>query len=306
MMERCAYIVDEEQVNTRIDVFLAQQRAELSRSHIQHLIEEGSVKVNGKTTKSNYKIRQADEVVLEIPPPVALDVVPQEIPLDILYEDEHVVVINKARGMVVHPAAGNYNGTMVNALLDHCDDLSGINGVLRPGIVHRIDKDTSGVIMVAKSDQAHLSLAAQIKARTVTRKYIALVHGRIPEEKGMIDAPIARHSVDRKRMAVDVLRGKEAITKFRILERFAEYTVVEARLKTGRTHQIRVHMAYIGYPVVGDPKYGPKKRHFDLDGQFLHAQVLGFNHPSTGEYLEFTAPLPKLLEDILELLRKRA
>jgi len=305
-MESFTCIVEEEQVNKRLDVFLAQQRPELSRSHIQNLIEAGDVKVNDKPTKSNYKIRLADQIALVIPPPVTLDVLPQEIPLDIMYEDKHVVVINKPRGMVVHPAAGNYDGTMVNALLDHCDDLSGINGVMRPGIVHRIDKDTSGVIMVAKSDQAHLSLAKQIKARTVTRKYIALVHGRIPEERGIIDAPIARHSVDRKKMTVDVLRGKEAITKFRILERFAEYTLVEARLKTGRTHQIRVHMAYIGYPVVGDPKYGPKKRHFDLRGQFLHAQVLGFNHPNTGEYLEFTAPLPKLLEGILELLRKRA
>lgn len=305
-MERFEYLINEEQMQVRIDVFLAGQRTELSRSHIQQLIEEGSVTVNGKKTKSNYKIRPADQIVLEIPPPVKLNIVAQEIPLDIMYEDEHVVVINKPRGMVVHPASGNYDGTMVNALLDHCDDLSGINGVMRPGIVHRIDKDTSGLLMVAKSDQAHLSLAKQIKARTVTRKYIALVHGNILEERGIIDAPIGRHPVDRKKMAVDVLRGKEAITNFRVLERFPEYTMVEARLKTGRTHQIRVHMAYIGHPVVGDPKYGPKKRHLDLQGQFLHAQVLGFNHPITGSYIEFFAPMPKLLEDIVELLRKRS
>lgn len=304
-MEHFEYIVSEEEANTRLDVFLTKQRPELSRSHMQNLIEEGLTTVNQKKSKSNYKIREGDKITVEIPVPVVPDIVPQDIPLDVLYQDEHLIVINKPRGMVVHPAAGNYEGTMVNALLEYCDDLSGINGVMRPGIVHRIDKDTSGVIMAAKSDQAHLSLAKQIKDRTVTRKYIALVHGNIMEERGIIDAAIGRHSSDRKKMTVDVYNGKEAITTFRVLERFGEYTLVEAKLKTGRTHQIRVHMAYIGHPIVGDPKYGPKKRHFDLDGQFLHAQVLGFEHPVTGEYMEFSAPLPQVLNDVLDRLHKQ-
>jgi 23S rRNA pseudouridine1911/1915/1917 synthase len=306
MLEQYEYIVEEEQVNTRLDVLLTQQHPELSRSHVQKLIEDGFVEVKGKKTKSNYKLRLGDQVVLDVPPPVEVDIAPEEIPLEVVYEDSQVIVINKPRGMVVHPAAGNYQGTMVNALLAHCDDLSGINGVMRPGIVHRIDKDTSGLIMAAKTDQAHISLAQQIKDRTVTRRYIALVHDHIREESGIIDAPIGRDASDRKKMAVDVVHGKEAITHFKVLERLREYTLVEARLKTGRTHQIRVHMAYIGHPVVGDPKYGPKKPHFDLDGQFLHAQVLGFNHPTTGEYMEFSAPLPDVLEEILALVRKRS
>lgn len=305
-MERFEYLVAEEQETTRVDVFLAKEHSELTRSHVQNLIEEGHVWVNGKNTKSNYRLRSGDRIVLEVPPPAEVAIIPQAIPLDILYEDSQVIIINKPRGMVVHPAAGNYDGTMVNALLEHCEDLSGINGVMRPGIVHRIDKDTSGVIMVAKTDQAHFSLAQQIKDRTVTRRYIALVHGNLQEESGIINAPIGRHPTDRKKMAVDVKNGREAITHFKVLERFSAYTMVEARLKTGRTHQIRVHMAYIGHPLVGDPKYGPRNPHFDLDGQFLHARVLGFTHPVTGEYMEFSAPLPQVLEDILILIRKRA
>lgn len=303
-MERFEFVIAEEQANTRIDVFLTQEHPELSRSHVQNLIEEGHVWVHGKNTKSNYRLRSGDLIALEVPLPAEVDILPQDIPLEVLYEDSQVIVINKPRGMVVHPAAGNYEGTMVNALLEHCEDLSGINGVMRPGIVHRIDKDTSGVIMAAKTDQAHLGLAQQIKDRTVTRRYIALVHGKLQEESGIIDAPIGRHPTDRKKMAVDVRNGKEAITHFKVLERFSAYTLVEARLKTGRTHQIRVHMAYIGHPVVGDPKYGPRNPHFDLDGQFLHARVLGFNHPVTGEYMEFSAPLPQVLEDILTRLRR--
>jgi 23S rRNA pseudouridine1911/1915/1917 synthase len=271
---------------------------------VQNLIEEGHVRVNEKSIKSNYRLRGGDRVVLEVPPPAEVAIEAQDIPLDILYEDSQVIVIDKPRGMVVHPAAGNYEGTMVNALLEHCEDLSGINGVMRPGIVHRIDKDTSGVLMVAKTDRAHLSLARQIKDRAVTRRYIALVHGNIREESGIINAPIGRHPTDRKKMAVEVRNGKEAITHFKVLERFPGYTLVEARLKTGRTHQIRVHMAYIGHPVVGDPKYGPRTPHFELHGQFLHARVLGFDHPTTGEYMEFSAPLPQVLEDILAGLRK--
>ncbi|HBS58982.1 MAG TPA: RNA pseudouridine synthase [Firmicutes bacterium] len=305
-MERFAYMIPEEAAGTRTDVFLTQKHPGLSRSHIQQLVADGHVSVEGKRVKSHYKLRSGENLALEIPPPAELAVVAQDIPLDILYEDGEVIVVNKPRGMVVHPAAGNYEGTLVNALLEHCTDLSGINGVMRPGIVHRIDKDTSGVLMAAKTDRAHLSLARQIKDRTVTRRYIALVHGGIPEESGVINAPIGRHPTDRKKMAVEVKHGKEAITHFRVLERFSGYTLLEARLKTGRTHQIRVHLAYIGHPVVGDPKYGPRTPHFSLDGQFLHAKVLGFVHPATGEYLEFSAPLPQVLEDILVLLRKRA
>lgn len=303
-MEHFAYLVAEEEANTRVDVFLTKaQPGGMSRSHVQNLIEEGHVTVNEKNTKSNYKIRGGDRIVLEVPPPAEVAIIAQAIPLEVLYEDSQLIVINKPRGMVVHPAAGNYEGTLVNALLEHCGDLSGINGVMRPGIVHRIDKDTSGVLMAAKTDRAHLSLARQIKDRAVTRRYIALVHGTIQEESGIIDAPIGRHATDRKKMAVDVKNGKDAITHFRVRERFSAYTLVEARLQTGRTHQIRVHMAYIEHPVVGDPKYGPRKPHFALEGQFLHARVLGFNHPVSGEYMEFSAPLPPVLEDILAQLR---
>lgn len=303
-MERFEFTVTGEEANMRVDVFLAMKLPEMSRSHIQHLAADGHVLANDKCIKSNYKLREGDRIALAVPPPAETVVMPQAIPLDVLYEDDQVIVINKPRGMVVHPAAGNYEGTMVNALLEHCADLSGINGVMRPGIVHRIDKDTSGVLMAAKTDVAHLSLARQIKEHTVKRCYLALVHGNIQEESGMIDAPIGRHPTDRKKMAVEVKHGKEAITHFRVLERFKDYTLVEARLKTGRTHQIRVHMAYIGHPVVGDPKYGPRHPHFDLDGQFLHARILGFKHPVTDGYLEFAAPLPQVLEDILARLRK--
>jgi 23S rRNA pseudouridine1911/1915/1917 synthase len=303
-MDSFEYLVAEEEGNVRADVFLTRKHPELSRSHVQNLIADGHVRVNEKNIKSNYKLHVGDRIAFVVPPPAEVAIIPQEIPLEVLYEDSQVIVINKPRGMVVHPAAGNYEGTLVNALLEHCADLSGINGVMRPGIVHRIDKDTSGVLMAAKTDRAHLSLARQIKDRTVTRRYITLVHGNIQEESGIIDAPIGRHPTDRKKMAVNVRNGKEAITHFKVLERFGAYTLVEARLKTGRTHQIRVHMDYIGHPVVGDPKYGPRNPHFDLQGQFLHARVLGFDHPMTGEYMEFSAPLPQVLEDILARLRK--
>lgn len=303
-MDSFEYLVAEEEGNMRADVFLTRKHPELSRSHVQNLIADGYVRVNEKNIKSNYKLHVGDRIAFVVPPPAEVAIIPQEIPLEVLYEDSQVIVINKPRGMVVHPAAGNYEGTLVNALLEHCADLSGINGVMRPGIVHRIDKDTSGVLMAAKTDRAHLSLARQIKDRTVTRRYITLVHGNIQEESGIIDAPIGRHPTDRKKMAVNVRNGKEAITHFKVLERFGAYTLVEARLKTGRTHQIRVHMDYIGHPVVGDPKYGPRNPHFDLQGQFLHARVLGFDHPMTGEYMEFSAPLPQVLEDILARLRK--
>lgn len=304
-MESFSYKIQEEDSHKRIDLFLTDRCHDLTRSYIQKLISDGLVTVNGKQVKANYKIKLGDEVNILIPPPIDLTVEAEEIPLEILYEDADVIVVNKPQGMVVHPASGNYSGTLVNALLKHCKDLSGINGVIRPGIVHRLDKDTSGVIMAAKNDEAHLSLAAQIKARTVNRRYFALVRGNLPQESGTINAPIGRHPTDRKKMAVVFRNSKQAITHFQVRERFGDYTLIEAKLETGRTHQIRVHMSYLGFPVVGDPKYGPKKQDFNLQGQFLHAYLLGFYHPRTGKYLEFTAPLPAHMERILESLRKR-
>jgi len=298
------FTVEQAQVGKRIDVLLAAIDLGLSRSQAQKLIADGLVLVNGQLTKANYKVRLGDCINIRIPEPQNLAIVPEAIPLDILYEDRDVIVINKPQGMVVHPAAGNYSGTLVNALLAHCaGELSGINGVIRPGIVHRIDKDTSGVLMVAKNDQAHLKLAAQIKAHSVQRRYLALVYGNIKEERGTINAPIGRHPVDRQKMAVTERLGRHAVTHFTVAERFGDYTLLDVALETGRTHQIRVHMAYIGHPVVGDPKYGPVKNHFALPGQFLHAYLLGFIHPTTGEYLEFTAPLPPVMAQVLQRLR---
>lgn len=287
----------------RLDVYLARRAPEYSRSHIQKLIAGGQVTLAGAPVKANYKVQAADRLELAAPELKPLEVVAEDIPLDILFEDSDVVVVNKPRGMVVHPAAGNYRGTLVNALLEHCRDLSGIGGVARPGIVHRLDKDTSGVMVVAKTDRAHLHLAKQIKDRTAARKYIAIVHGNPEAEQGLVDAPIGRHPVDRKKMAVTPGQGKEARTKFRVVERFGNYSVVECRLLTGRTHQIRVHMAYIGHPVVGDPKYGPRTAHFSIDGQALHSAELAFQHPVSGRAMVFEAPLPADMEAILRELR---
>ncbi len=287
----------------RIDVFLA-HCLEMSRSHIQKLLASGQVTVNTKVVKANYKIECGDAIELTVEESIPSEIKAENIPLVILLEDNDVIVVNKARGMVVHPASGNYSGTLVNALLHHCQDLSGINGVVRPGIVHRLDKDTSGVMVAAKNDLAHLHLARQIKERQASRKYIAIVHGNIKEEQGTIQAPIGRHPVDRKKMAVVFTNSKEAITHFRVLERFGNYTILECRLMTGRTHQIRVHMAHIGYPLVGDPKYGPEKRHFSIDGQALHSTELSFVHPASGEQMYFTAPLPEDMKLIVKQLRK--
>ncbi|MBO8168112.1 MAG: RluA family pseudouridine synthase [Thermoanaerobacteraceae bacterium] len=298
------FVVEPEYQGKRIDVYLSGKINDLSRSRIQGLIKEGEVTVNGEEVKPNYRLQVDDEVEIVIPPPEELQVEPENIPLDIVYEDAHLLVVNKPQGMVVHPAAGNYHGTLVNALLYHCKDLSGINGVLRPGIVHRIDKDTSGLLVVAKDDKTHRGLAEQIKEHSITRVYKTLVHGSVPEPRGIIRAAIGRDPKNRKRMAV-VARGKMAVTHYQVIERFGEFTLIEARLETGRTHQIRVHMAYLGYPVVGDPKYGPRKNPFDLQGQALHAAVLGFKHPVTGEYLEFEAPLPEYFREILHELRRR-
>lgn len=299
------FIVDQADKDERLDVYLVRQAQEISRSHIQKLISAGQVTVKGRQAKANYKVQPADVVELTVPEPEPLEVVAEAIPLDVLYEDEDVIVINKARGMVVHPAAGTHRGTLVNALLDHCEDLSGIGGTVRPGIVHRLDKDTSGVMVVAKSDRAHVSLAGQIKDRTAGRKYLALVHGNVKADDGVIDAPIGRHPSDRKKMAVTFQHSREARTKFRVLERFGNYTLVECKLFTGRTHQIRVHMAYIGHPVVGDPKYGPKNSPFAIAGQALHSAELVFAHPVSGAELRFSAPLPKDMENILAQLKRQ-
>lgn len=295
--------IEPEQAGERLDKALSSIQEEWSRTQIANWIEEGLVAVNGQQVKAKYKVKEGDIIEIDVLEPEVLDVVPEKMDLDILYEDEDVLVVNKPKGMVVHPSPGHTTGTLVNGLLYHCKDLSGINGVLRPGIVHRIDKDTSGLLMVAKNDQAHQSLAEQLANKTVKRRYTALVHGHIPHNKGTIDAPIGRDPKDRQKMAV-VENGKEAITHFRVLERIGKkYTLVECQLETGRTHQIRVHMKYIGYPLVGDPKYGPKKT-IDIGGQALHAGVLGFNHPRTGEYMEFEVPLPKDFVDLLAQLRK--
>jgi 23S rRNA pseudouridine1911/1915/1917 synthase len=302
-MDVIQFHIDAEYDNERIDKVIAALNEEWSRSKVQQWIKDGLVTVNDQHVKANYKCSAGDIVVVRLPEPEPLHVEPENIPLDIYYEDADVLVVNKPRGMVVHPAPGHMRGTLVNALLAHCTDLSGIYGVVRPGIVHRIDKDTSGLLMVAKNDTAHQSLVDQLVKKTVTRKYKAIVHGVIPHDYGTIDAPIGRDKRDRKKMTVTEENGKEAVTHFRVLERFRHYTFVECQLETGRTHQIRVHMKYIGYPLAGDPQYGPKKT-LPIDGQALHAGVLGFTHPRTGEYLEFEAPLPPEFEQLLQLLRK--
>jgi 23S rRNA pseudouridine1911/1915/1917 synthase len=295
--------VPEEGADQRLDVFVTNSLVKHTRSFVQKLIEDGRVQVNQRKVKANFRLATGQEIVVQVPAPEPLNVVAEDIPLDIVYEDEHLLVVNKKQGMVVHPAAGNYSGTLVNALLYHCQDLSGINGVLRPGIVHRIDKDTSGLLVVAKSELAHLGLAEQIKAHTVNRRYKALVHGVMPEPRGTIDAPIGRDPKDRKKMAVVHTNSKTAVTHYTVLERFREFSYIEAKLETGRTHQIRVHMTYINHPVVGDPLYGPRKNKFDLAGQALHAATLGFVHPATKEYLEFSAPLPDYFKELISAIR---
>ncbi|WP_028307428.1 RluA family pseudouridine synthase [Desulfitibacter alkalitolerans] len=301
---RKVFVIGPEDLEKRIDIFLSRVLPKMSRSQIQKLIGEGLVEVNNVSTKANYKLKEHDEVVLSIPEPKELDVEPENLDIEILFEDTYIAVVNKPQGMVVHPAPGNYSGTLVNALLYHCKDLSGINGVLRPGIVHRIDKDTSGVLVIAKNDLAHTNLAAQIKEHSVNRIYKALVCGSIKEPAGIIKTTIGRHPVDRKKMAVGVKNAKVAETHFTVLESFKNYTYVEARLKTGRTHQIRVHMSYINHPVVGDPKYSKGKNNLGFTGQALHAEVLGFIHPGTNKYMEFKAPLPEYFERALAVLRR--
>lgn len=303
-MNTYRFIVKNED-DMRVDVFLARKRSGLSRSYIQKLIRQGKVTVNGAQVRPSQRVKQNDKIVMQVPEPVELKVEPENIFLDIFYEDEDVLVVNKPRGMVVHPAEGNYSGTLVNALLFHCRDLSGINGILRPGIVHRLDKDTSGLLMVAKNDKSHLCLAEQLKERRVKRFYLALVHGNVKKDAGIVEAPVGRDPKNRQKMAVTWCNSRPARTRYKVLERLSNYTLLKLKLDTGRTHQIRVHMKYIGHPIVGDPKYGLLCPHFNLNGQFLHAAVLGFFHPRTKAYLEFTAPLPDELSNLLKKLRSR-
>lgn len=303
-MKSISFIVEENSCETRIDKYLSLKMPDRSRSNIQKLINDGMIQVNGKTVKSNYKLRLNDSITVEIPDAEPLDVPAQPISLDIVYEDMDLLIINKPQGMVVHPAPGHYEGTLVNAVLHHCkDQLSGINGVLRPGIVHRIDKNTSGLLMICKNDKSHMSLANQLKVHSITRTYEAIVHGHIHDDEGTIDAPIGRHPIHRKQMAINYKNGKSAITHYKVIERLSQpYTHVRLNLETGRTHQIRVHMASIHHPIVGDDVYGPKKSTLKLEGQTLHARTLGFIHPTTGEYMEFTSELPDYFQRLLAKL----
>lgn len=302
-----SFLAGELDKDSRIDKFLSGQEGEISRSYIQKLIKDGKVLVNNKPVKSNYRIAANDEVLLFLPEPEELHIQAENIPLDILYEDDDVILINKGKDMVVHPAPGHYTGTIVNALLYHCkDNLSGINGVLRPGIVHRIDRNTTGVIVVCKNDKAHNCLANQLKEHSITRKYNAVVYNAFKEESGTVNAPIGRHPIERKKMAVHVPAGKEAVTHYNVLKNLSNrYALIECSLETGRTHQIRVHMASIGHPLVGDDVYGPSSSKFKLEGQALHARILGFIHPTTGRYMEFEAPIPEYFSNLVEKLEKR-
>ncbi|MFI9032636.1 RluA family pseudouridine synthase [Staphylococcus pasteuri] len=303
-METYEYqISDNNYVGQRLDKVLPELNSDWSRSQIQDWIKEDLVKVNDKVVKPNYKVKQNDHIILTEQEVVEADITPENLNLDIFYEDNDVAIVYKPKGMVVHPSPGHYTGTLVNGLMYQIKDLSGINGEIRPGIVHRIDMDTSGLLMVAKNDIAHRGLVEQLMAKSVKRKYVALVHGNIPHDYGTVDAPIGRNKKDRQAMAV-VDDGKEAVTHFNVLEHFKDYTLIECELETGRTHQIRVHMKYIGFPLVGDPKYGPKKT-LDIGGQALHAGVIGFEHPVTHEYIERTAKLPQEFEDLLDDIRKR-
>jgi 23S rRNA pseudouridine1911/1915/1917 synthase len=305
---RREWIAEAQDRGERIDKFVVETSQEdVSRTLVQQWIKDGQLTVNGALVKANYKLAEGDQLVLIVPEPEELDLAAEPIPLEVIYEDSDVIVVNKPRGLVVHPAPGHYSGTLVNALLYHCQDLSGINGVMRPGIVHRIDKDTSGLLMAAKNDTAHASLAAQLKAHTVNRKYLAVVHGNVAHENGTIDAPIGRDTHDRKLYTVTERNSKQAVTHFNVLERFGDYTFVELRLETGRTHQIRVHMKFIGHPLVGDPAYGPSRSKGApaMEGQALHAAVLGFIHPRTGEHLQFEAALPADMQHLLHVLKNR-
>ena len=292
---------DENWMDERIDKFLSAQLPEQSRSYLQKIIKEGSVLVNGSPVKASYRMDDQDEVTIDLPELKEPEIEAENIPLDILYEDDDLLMVNKPKGMVVHPSAGHTTGTLVNAVMYHCkEDLSGINGVMRPGIVHRIDKDTTGVLVICKNDKAHNFVAEQLKEHSITRKYRAIVNGVIKEDEGTVNAPIGRHPTERKKMAINEKNGKHAVTHYRVLERFANHTYIECQLETGRTHQIRVHMSSLHHPLLGDTVYGSQKNPYHLEGQTLHAMVLGLIHPSTGSYLEVTAPLPEYFQKLLK------
>lgn len=303
-MEKFTFTVSTENKGQRIDKLIPTFDQEWSRSQVQTWIKDEHIQVNGESVKGNYKVSENDEIIVMVPEPETLEVVPEDLNLDIVYEDQDVLVVYKPRGMVVHPAPGHPNGTLVNGLMHQVKDLSGINGVIRPGIVHRIDKDTSGLLMVAKNDNAHESLVKQLQAKTVNRRYKAIVHGNIQHDVGTIDAPIGRDKQERQKMTVTDEQSRDAVTHFKVLERYDHYTYVECQLETGRTHQIRVHMKYIDHPVAADPKYGPRKKSLPIDGQALHAGVLGFEHPVTGEWLEFSREVPEDMEQLLKRLRR--
>ena len=302
-MSQISLQADETYMDERLDKFLSAMLPDQSRSYLQKIIKDGNVLVNGEPKKSSYRLEDGDEVTADLPELKSPDIEPENIPLDILYEDQDLLVVNKPKGMVVHPAHGHYSGTLVNALMYHCkDSLSGINGVLRPGIVHRIDMDTTGSLIVCKTDMAHKVIAAQLKEHSIHRCYRAIVHGVIKEDSGVIDAPIGRNPTDRKKMAINEQNGKRAVTHFKVLKRFRQFTYIECELETGRTHQIRVHMASLQHPLLGDSVYGPAKSPYKLQGQTLHAMTIGFIHPSTGGYMEFSAPLPAYFEELLHKL----
>lgn len=304
-MDKIIFQVDKEHAGIRIDRYLSDNLEEISRSYLQKLLKEKHITVNEKEIKANYKVQEGDTISVSVPEPEEPDILPEEIPLDILYEDDSLMVVNKPKNMVVHPSAGHLSGTLVNAVLFHCKgNLSGINGIMRPGIVHRIDKDTTGALLICKTDTCHRILAEQLKVHSITRKYRAVVQGNLKDDEGTIEGPIGRHATDRKKMAINYKNGKEAITHYRVLERFGNATYIECQLETGRTHQIRVHMASIGHPLLGDTTYGSSKNPYHLQGQALHAMVLGFLHPVTNTYMEFTAPLPEYFLKLLEKLRK--
>ncbi len=299
------YVIEEADENQRIDLYLSLIDDTLSRSYIQKLIKEKMVFVNEKEIKNNYKTSKGDQIKLYLPKAKELDIIPENIPLDIIFEDKDIIIVNKPKGMVVHPAPGHPGGTLVNALLYHFkDNLSTINGVVRPGIVHRIDRDTTGILVVCKNDNSHKSISDQLKVHSITRKYHAIVYGRLKEDEGTINAPIGRHSVDRKKMAINQKNGRNAITHYKVLEYLNGFTYIECTLETGRTHQIRVHMASLYHPILGDTVYGPSNSPFSLDGQTLHAKVLGIIHPTTGSYMEFEVPLPSYFSELLNKLRK--